>query len=318
MFPIPATSALDLHAPRRARSRRQRAQVAQHRVEVGRLGEDVRPERAGAAVVSSSTGPCQRTASCAEPRRTSHGRPTDRLPRGLHAPASFHPQVAAQHEAALEAEEEVLADGLHGLEPPPVEPLGDAASRPRAGSAPRPASRSPTRHRAAAALGRRRERVALGHGATLARSTARRGPARKPASTSSGILPSLATGSAVEALDREPLRAAAPATWATSAASAGRSHDSSGSRSGTSERPPRSTKSDGLAAEQDDVRPGDPRRPRPRALRPRKRGAVGLRRIGGGEHERRRAPLRLRRAARAAARRRRRRANWAPPSPSTK
>ena len=42
----------------------------------------------------------------------------------------------------------------------------------------------------------------------------------------------------------------------------------------------------GRAAEQDDIRAGDPRRARPGALRPRKRGSVGLRGIGSGEHQR--------------------------------
>ena len=43
-------------------------------------------------------------------------------------------------------------------------------------------------------------------------------------------------------------------TCSTRAARAGRSHSSSGSRSETIERPPRSTKSAGLAAEEDDLR----------------------------------------------------------------
>ena len=42
----------------------------------------------------------------------------------------------------------------------------------------------------------------------------------------------------------------------------------------------------GLAAEQDDLRPRDPRGAALRALRPRQRCAVGLRGIGGGEDER--------------------------------
>ena len=46
-----------------------------------------------------------------------------------HVPAPAHPQVAAQHEPAFEAQQEVLADRLDGLEPPPVEPLGDALGR---------------------------------------------------------------------------------------------------------------------------------------------------------------------------------------------
>ena len=72
------------------------------------------------------------------------------------------------------------------------------------------------------------------------RRTARRGPARKPASTSSGIASVSATGSPSKRSTASRLRAPAGRA-ATSAASAGRSHASSGSRSGTSERPPRST-----------------------------------------------------------------------------
>ena len=48
---------------------------------------------------------------------------------GLDAPATVHPQVAAQDEAAVEAEEEVLPDRLHPLEPPAVEPLGEPLHR---------------------------------------------------------------------------------------------------------------------------------------------------------------------------------------------
>ena len=53
-------------------------------------------------------------------------------PRGLHDPAAAHPQVRAEDDAALEAQDEVLADRLDRLEPPPVEPLGDPLGlRPR-------------------------------------------------------------------------------------------------------------------------------------------------------------------------------------------
>src|SRR2546429_7154957 len=76
------------------------------------------------------------------------------------------------------------------------------------------------------------------------RRTARRGPARKPASTSRGITSVSVTGSPSK---RSTARRLAPPrlTNPTSAASAGRSHSSSGSRRGTSDRPPRSTNSAG-------------------------------------------------------------------------
>ena len=88
---------------------------------------------------------------------------------------------------------------------------------------------------------------------------------------------------AVEPLDRQPLRAAGR-TCSTSAAIAGRSHSSSGSRRGTSVLPPRSTKS--AAAEQDDLGPahGQPVHPPASARAGRRRRQ--LRGIGRGEHER--------------------------------
>ena len=38
------------------------------------------------------------------------------------APTSLHAHVIPEHEVALELEEQVLADGAHGFEPPAVEP----------------------------------------------------------------------------------------------------------------------------------------------------------------------------------------------------
>src|SRR5579884_951540 len=75
-----------------------------------------------------------------------------------------------------------------------------------------------------------------------ARSTARRGPTRKPASSSSGSTSDSVTGPPSNRSTARRFLPTPPLTWATSAASAGRNHSSSGSRSGTSERPPRSTK----------------------------------------------------------------------------
>src|SRR5919204_4766181 len=74
------------------------------------------------------------------------------------------------------------------------------------------------------------------------RRTARRGPARKPASSSSGMISVSPTGSPSKRSTAS--RFAPPAfTCSTSAPSAARSQSSSGSRSGTSDRPPRSTNS---------------------------------------------------------------------------
>ena len=47
----------------------------------------------------------------------------------LDAPAAGHPQVAAQHEPALEAQQHVLPDRLHRFEQATVKPLGKALRR---------------------------------------------------------------------------------------------------------------------------------------------------------------------------------------------
>ena len=109
----------------------------------------------------------------------------------------------------------------------------------------------------------------------------------------------------------------APWTWATSAASAGRSHTSSGSRSGTSERPPRSTKSTASPPRSDDRAR---RRRAPPAPPPVSATAAPRRRAAPGRRQR----ARLRSGSSPASRSSRSRstappsANWAPPSPSTK
>ena len=90
---------------------------------------------------------------------------------------------------------------------------------------------------------------------------------------------------AVEALDRQPLRAAAldvrderrERRRAAILVRLAQRHERAAAALDEQRR---------LAAEQDDVRAGDARRARAGALRPRQRGAVRLRRIGGGEHER--------------------------------
>src|SRR5262249_46695163 len=132
---------------------------------------------------------------------------------------------------------------------------------------------------------------------------ARLGPARNPASTSSSIASDSTTGSPSKrsTARRRPRPAR---TWSASAASAGRSQSGLGSRSGTSDRPPRSTYSIASpptattyapaalasrhrpSAARDAVRAGDAGGAPPRPPRPRQRRTVRLRGIGGGEHER--------------------------------
>ena len=75
-------------------------------------------------------------------------------------------------------------------------------------------------------------------------------------------------------------------TCSTRAASAGRSHSSSGSRSETIERPPRSTKSAASPPRRTTCAPATRAARPPDALRPGQRRSVGLRWIGRGEHER--------------------------------
>ena len=124
-FPIPATRRWSSSASPSSRPLVLAPQVRDHRGEVGRLGEDVRPEPARAArgQLEHRPVPEHRLALGAgqhEPRLAA-----PRAPRSTHLPAAAHAQVAAQHEAALEAQEQVLADRLDRLEPATVEPLGD-------------------------------------------------------------------------------------------------------------------------------------------------------------------------------------------------
>jgi len=99
--------------------------------------------------------------------------------------------MAANDGSVLEREKQVLADRLDPVEPPPVDPFGDSEER-------RPRMRrarlddlsleNPKR------LGRAVDGVTLGHDG-YERSTARLGPAMKPASRRSGMISVSPTGS---------------------------------------------------------------------------------------------------------------------------
>jgi signal transduction histidine kinase/HAMP domain-containing protein len=106
------------------------AEALEHPFEVGRLGKDVGPEpaqRAGApnelehrAVPEDRLvlGAAQHEPGAADPPRAAR----------LDAPAAGHAQVAAEHEVALEAEEQVLPDRLDGFEAASVKSVGEQPS----------------------------------------------------------------------------------------------------------------------------------------------------------------------------------------------
>jgi hypothetical protein len=102
------------------------AKAGQHRVEIGREGEDVRAEPARTAAVQLEHGAVPEhgfALGAAEHEPW----PPSRLPVPRpHLPASAHAQVAAQDEAALEVEQQVLADRLDSLEETAVEPLRES------------------------------------------------------------------------------------------------------------------------------------------------------------------------------------------------
>ena len=198
-----------------------------------------------------------------------------------------------------------------------------ATTRPAARRGSRRSSRNPRAFAAGdlAARGLRRRagtaRRALGGGGQ-GRRTARRGPARKPASTSSGSASLSVTGSPSKRSTAS--RFARPRLHVLDQRGQGRPQPLV---LGIAQRHDRLAaaldEQRGQAAEQNDVRAGDAGRTRARPLRPRQRGAVGLGRVGRGEHERIHALVAQAPAgARAAARPPPPRANCAPPSPSTK
>ena len=102
------------------------SKAGQHRVEVGRDGQDVRAEPACTAAVQLEHWAVPEhgfAVGSAEDEPWPAARSA--VPRP-HLPASPHPQVAAQDEATLEVEQKVLADGLDSLEQTTVEPLREA------------------------------------------------------------------------------------------------------------------------------------------------------------------------------------------------
>ena len=126
MFPMPGDGALYLQRLSEGLSLGQRPQVARPSRR-GRAARRGCPARGAVVPGRSARAPGR---ARAPPRRSTRaGRATGRCrrlpPAGCTPPPSLHPQVAAQRDAALEAEEEVLADRVDGLEALSVETLGD-------------------------------------------------------------------------------------------------------------------------------------------------------------------------------------------------
>src|SRR5438067_3411380 len=102
-----------------------RAQPSKHRLEVGRLAEDVRPQpRRPARPNELELGAVPEHGLVLFPPQYEPRLANTRRPSRFEPPAALHAQVAPEDEAALEAEEEVLPDRLDPVEPPAVEALG--------------------------------------------------------------------------------------------------------------------------------------------------------------------------------------------------
>ena len=100
------------------------AQVRDHAGEVERLGEDVRPEAARAALGQLEHRAVPEHGFALGAREHEPGLAVQLGTAVDDLPAAAHAQVAAEHEAALEAQQQVLADRFDPLEPAAVQPVG--------------------------------------------------------------------------------------------------------------------------------------------------------------------------------------------------
>src|SRR5581483_11514940 len=197
-----------------------------------------------------------------------------------HDPAPAQAQVGAEHPAALEPEQEALADRLHPLEPPPVEQRRVDRG---AGARVRELDLEPLADERLEAAGGAVGGVALGHGLRPQHRPARPGEEARLDEERKRV--AVADRGAVEALHGQPPRPA-------------RAHVRHERRERRAKpRLLRLAQRDeraaaaldverSLAAEEHDPGAGDAGRARPGAPRPRERGAVGLSRIGRGEDAR--------------------------------
>jgi hypothetical protein len=98
------------------------AQAPEHRLEVGRLGEDVRAESLRDAAVELEDGTVEHRTDVLLAPQHEPRLPEDRRVPAEDTPTSLHAQVAANHEAAFEVEQQVLPDCLDALQSATVEP----------------------------------------------------------------------------------------------------------------------------------------------------------------------------------------------------
>ena len=101
------------------------AEVLHHAADVRLGGEHVRAESSDGARVQLEHGAVPLDAFVARAAQDQPGTAAARRAPRDERPAAGHPQVATQDDAALEGEQQVLADRLDGEQAPAVEALGD-------------------------------------------------------------------------------------------------------------------------------------------------------------------------------------------------
>jgi hypothetical protein len=254
----------------------------EHRVDCRRPGKDVRPEPRQRTSVELEHGTAPehglRTSAakdepwCAGPW----------LAPRPQRPATTHAQMRANDDTTLETQDQVLPDGFDRFEPPAVEVDGGESG---ACARMRHLDLEPIANERLETVGYPVEGVSLRH---------RSGPEHRPARPreEAGLDEqrhhvAFRHRLAVEPLDGQPLRATAP-----------HMRDESRERRpqprlvGIQQRNERTAAAldvqHRLTAQQHNVCASDTRGPGARALRPRQRSAIGLRRISGGKNLRRR------------------------------
>src|SRR5438128_7617578 len=103
------------------------AKAREHLVDPGVALEDVRAETCDPARMELEYGPVPLHALVRRAAEDEPGPPAPRRAARHERPAAVHPQVAAEDIAALEGEQQVLADGLDRQQAAPVETLRDPA-----------------------------------------------------------------------------------------------------------------------------------------------------------------------------------------------
>jgi hypothetical protein len=108
------------------------AQARSDGPEVGRVGEDVQAEARDGTRAEREDGTSSQHRALLPSLEDEPRAPAHRLGLRLQAPTARHAEVTAQHDAAVEAEQEVLAVSIDREQPAAVYPLGDTGcTRPR-------------------------------------------------------------------------------------------------------------------------------------------------------------------------------------------